>query len=111
MRKGKSALVDIEFRGLGSASAAGDALIEVESLWALPVSMTLGIDGTAARVAGSLQGVRLLADGTFRYAVKVLAVDYPNPRQGKDLGSMFPVDGQPTSELGRDGGPEGPSAG
>lgn len=81
------------FIGLGSAIPKADDLVELDSRWALPMAIAFADDGVTATAQCSLQGLRKLADGTFRYLLKVHVLDVRKPSVDKDLDPSFAGDG------------------
>ncbi len=71
--------------GLGSGLPKGKDTLEVDARWALPMAIAFSEDGVAATAQCSLQGLRKMADGTFRYLLKVHTVDLRKPCTDKDL--------------------------
>lgn len=74
-----------QFIGLGSGLPLARELIEVDSRWALPVAIAFSEDGVTATAQCSIQGLRKLKDGTFRYLLKVHTSEVRKPCTDKDL--------------------------
>lgn len=102
MRKGVSTLVEVQrFVGMGSGNPAKDGTIEIDSRWAIPISVAFASEGATVSAACTLQGVKVLADGTYRYTILPVLLDVRKSCDSKDLGSIVDSDGQDT---GRDQG-------
>jgi hypothetical protein len=102
MRKGISTLVEVQhFVGMGSGNPDKDGTVTLDSRWAIPVSIAFGNDGATVSAACTLQGLKVLADGTYRYTLQPLVLDVRKSCEDNDLGSIVAGDG---TDPGRDQG-------